>query len=400
MKRILSAMSLLVGLLSVWTTQAQTMNLLAFVNSGGQVVITSADESYRWIVTPPNQALTATPALAWSPDGRWLLYATPAQLHLADTATQTILTADVGGTISQLQWANQADSFTLTHSERVWLGNVREGIINLLPLANGSLPVDGLAPQADALMLIQNGVFQTLNVNTAQLIPSALAVNPYLIPNAVYWADRSAWVAYAGVSVNQTSAFAVSHIMTGETWMLDSGTSLPVTPLGWQPRGSLLFYRDISGIRVADVGCLENGCGGNNPLLSGQPLLPTNVTSLMIGTQNLAYVEGGQVRLCPSLTDCSQPLELGALQAGQALLASEDHGAFTGTDGLIVRFDLNCGALCGAISTGASGVLYALAGDGRSIVSGGNGSLQIVQDGRYGASLSVPTHSITLAWNQ
>ncbi|MEP7294315.1 MAG: hypothetical protein ABI835_21175, partial [Chloroflexota bacterium] len=79
-------------LFSVLPALAQSAPLVAFINSGGQLIVSSGDGSYRWIVTNPGETLAGD--LAWSPAGNQLFYTIASSgaysLRAADVAQQAV----------------------------------------------------------------------------------------------------------------------------------------------------------------------------------------------------------------------------------------------------------------------------------------------------------------------
>src|SRR5215470_6015853 len=69
----------------------------AFINSSGQLIVSSGDGSYRWIVTNPGESLASPLGFTWSPDGRRLFFAVnngAVSLRIGDLASQSV--AEIG----------------------------------------------------------------------------------------------------------------------------------------------------------------------------------------------------------------------------------------------------------------------------------------------------------------
>ncbi len=86
--------------------------LVAFANSSGQLIVSSGDGGYRWIVTNPGETLAGT--TAWTPRGDQLVFAVgsggSASMRAANVSQQTISEiGQVGGALLSLS----ADGSTL-----------------------------------------------------------------------------------------------------------------------------------------------------------------------------------------------------------------------------------------------------------------------------------------------
>ncbi len=244
----------LIGMIFTSVAAAQSSApLVAFVNSSGQLIVSSGDGSYRWIVTNPGETLAGT--TAWTPRGDQLLFAVAgnggaASLRVANVSQQTVSEiGSVGGSLFSLS-SDGAFLFTQQQSG-----------------AYALVAIDGSTPAA---------------------IPLS---NDFNAPFSGLWSDAAPLVAYWGFSGN--SQLAVTNASTGATVMLDSGRTAPITPLAWRPNSTQLIYRDASGIiRLADLACLQSTCGGN-PLESGIALLPAEVTDVHADA-NWAYYRSGE----------------------------------------------------------------------------------------------------------
>jgi hypothetical protein len=107
------------------------------------------------------------------------------------------------------------------------------------------------------------------------------------------WAGRSPLVAYWGFA-NGNSALSVTNAANGQTITLDSGRSAPITPLAWRPGTTQLVYRNATNfVQIADVGCLESGCGAN-PLEQGTQLFPATATDVQIPSGDWAFFRDGE----------------------------------------------------------------------------------------------------------
>lgn len=205
-------------------TFAQSAPLVAFVNSGGQLVISSGDGSYRWIVTNPGETLAGD--LAWTPNGNQLLYT------LTDAGSYRLRAADVTQqTVSEVA---------------VLLGRLV------------SLSGDGnfLFYQLD------DGTYGSAALQAGTAAPLALT-NDLGAHYSGLWSDALPLVAYWGYEGN--SKLAVTNAASSQITQIDSGRSSPVLPLLWSSGITQLIYRDADGqIRSADFTCLQSGsCTGD-----------------------------------------------------------------------------------------------------------------------------------------
>ncbi len=234
--------------------------LVALVNSSGQLIVSSADGNYRWIVTNPGQTLAG--AFAWASDGNQIMFAVGNSLNSGSIAQQNV---------SQI-------------------GQAAGSVISLSP--DGKYLFYQASSGAYGLQAVNGGSGTPLSLSNDQ--------------NARYsglWSNAAPLVAYWGYSGN--SVLAVTDASSAQTLTFDSGLSAPITPLAWLPKSTRLIFRDASGVvRLADVGCLSSNCGAN-PLQNAAALasadadIATDGTSLYfrsgsnISALNLGCVEGG-----------------------------------------------------------------------------------------------------------
>ncbi len=226
--------------------------LVAFVNSSGQLIVSSGDGGYRWIVTNPGEAVAGT--YVWSPRGDQLLFAVgsggSASLRAANVSQQTIgEIGQVGG--DPLSLSSDGSALFIQQSDGSYaLQTINGGGVVTLPLSNDSgARYSGL------------------------------------------WSDAAPLVAYWGFAGN--SQLAVTNAATGATITLDSGRTAPITPLAWRLGSTQLVYRDASGfVRLADLACLQSSCGAN-PLDTGAALLPADVSDVHVAA-DWAYFRSGE----------------------------------------------------------------------------------------------------------
>lgn len=219
---------------------AQSAPLVAFANSSGQLVVSSGDGGYRWIITNPGEKLAG--GYGWT--GGSLLFAVEAggggSLRSASVSTQSV--GEVGQTAGALRSVSPDGRFLLFQQN------------------DGSYGVQALGGAAFALPLS----------------------NDPGVPNSGLWASALPLVAYWGYAGNST--LAVTDAASGQTLTLDSGRSAPITPLAWRPGSAQLIYRDVSGVvRLSDLACLPGGCGAN-PLAGGVALAAAEADVATDGT--------------------------------------------------------------------------------------------------------------------
>lgn len=322
----------------LWTTslvQAQGQaNQVAFVNGSGQVVVTSGDGQLRWIVTNPGETLAQPLGFTWSNDGRQLLLAIAngggVSLRVGDVASQSVREiGQVNGTPSGGEWtADGRGVIIASGSQLLFYGT--DGSVAALVDGQGALALyspfasdrpqvaggGGLSPDGRYVFYWQNeggqGRYQVLNLNSGA-VTALPALNDANARQSGLWADRVPLVAYWG-SDNGSSILAVTNADNGQTLTLNSGRTVPVTPLAWRPGSALLVYRDTSNfVKATDLSCLaQGGCSGN-PLESGVDLLPATASDIQIpaGSNWIYFRDGENV----------QALELSCVTAGNCLNA-------------------------------------------------------------------------------
>ncbi len=244
----------LIGLLFTAGSAAAQTNapLVAFANSSGQLIVSSGDGGYRWIITNPGEAVAGT--TLWSPRGDQLLFAVgsggSASLRAANVSQQTISEiGQVGG--EPLSLSSDGSTLFIQQPDGSYaLQAINSGGVVALPLSND------LGARYSGL-----------------------------------WSDAAPLVAYWGFAGN--SQLAVTDAANAATITLDSGRTAPITPLAWRPGSTELVYRDASGfVRLADLACLQSTCGAN-PLETGAALLPAEVTDVHV-TADWAFFRSGE----------------------------------------------------------------------------------------------------------
>ncbi|MBC7811012.1 MAG: hypothetical protein H7175_07700, partial [Burkholderiales bacterium] len=138
------------------------------------------------------------------------------------------------------------------------------------------------------------------------------------------WSEAGPLVAYWGFE-GGVSVLSATNAANGQTVTLNSGRSAPIAPVGWRPGTTQLVYRDATNfVRIADMGCLNGGCG-SNPLETGVELLPATAGEIIVGRDWVYYRDGEQILAvnlgCAGSGNCAGSVSvLGANAAPQTLL--------------------------------------------------------------------------------
>lgn len=237
------ALGVLCALFVALPAAAQSAPLVAFVNSSGQLIVSSGDGGYRWIITNPGETLAGD--YRWSPDGNVLYFAVNSggavSLRAADVRQQSA--AEIGQIPGQFISLSPSEAYVFYQN------------------ADGSYGLQMTAGAGPALNPVRNDMGARY---------SGL------------WADVGSVVAYWGYSGN--SQLSVTDAADGETVTLDSGRSAPITPLVWRPGTLELIFRDAGGyLRWADLSCLQSTCA-TNPLEAGVALAAADADVATDGT--------------------------------------------------------------------------------------------------------------------
>jgi hypothetical protein len=300
-------------LFNVRSISAQNSAHIAFLNSSSQLVVSSGDGGMRWIVTDPGETLVMPVGFSWSPDGGRLFFAvgsgSDASLRVGDVASQSVSEfGRASGQLSGGDWAPNGSSVILGVNNQVLAYPVGGG--DPSALVNGRGPVtlhsafDGansqpnlaqsrsLSPDGRFLFYMDNGRNTLLANGSASALPGTNDANGR--QNGI-WSDAAPLVAYWGYESN--SLIAVTDAENGQTITLDSGRSMPISPVAWIPGLAHLIYRDNStSIRIADLSCLQSGCG-DNPLQNGVELLPATATEIQVTANRVYFVDNGTAQV-------------------------------------------------------------------------------------------------------
>lgn len=289
---------------------AQGNSLVAFVNTGGQLIVGSADGSYRWIMTNPGEQLAEPVGFAWSPDASRLFFAVnaggEASLRVGTIATQSLI--EIGrvpaSNLSGGVWRRDGGGVFVGYADTIALFDANgggatpvitgQGAVRLISLYGDDRPnlqrPSSLSADGQYLLFQQaDGRYAIYGLTTGSLF-ALPGTNDAAARSSGLWSSAAPLVATWGY---QGSAILnVTYAPTGATVTLDSGRSAPITPLAWIPGSTALIYRDATGFaRVTDLACLASSCAGN-PLQTGVELAPATATDIQTESGFAFYRDG------------------------------------------------------------------------------------------------------------
>ena len=411
-------------LLTALPLQAQNGGMVAFVNGSGQLVVSSGDGAYRWIVTNPGEFLVEQVGYNWSPRGDRLFFAVnlggEVSLRVGDVNAQNAV--EIGripnSNLSGGIWVGNgvvvgaADSINYYDAANGTVSGLitGQGNVSLIsPFANDhpNLPQpSSISPSGDYLFYQQGDgryAVAALNGATAFPLPGANETNARLTG---LWSDNSGLVAYWGFEGN--SVLSVTDAASGSTITLDSGRATPITPLAWRENSNQLLYRDGAGmVRAADVSCVLSGCGVN-PLENGVEVMPASASDVQTDGDWAFYRDGDGVFAiwlgCVDSGACAgTAITLGTTAApGTLLHVNGGVLAYTGysanpndpNDRDVRVVSLNClnsgscspqsvlgGAVAGLVSPDGSSVVVEQVGVGLSVLNLSSLSTTYLSDG-------------------
>jgi len=262
---------LVVILLLLWIpiTTAQSTPLLAFLNGSGQLVVSSGDGATRWIVTNPGQQVDTSLGFAWTADGNLVFALAGMGVFEGDPATQNITQADT------------SDPATLAYLRG--LGN----------RPNSAYP-QGLSSDGQFAFVANGTNYAIADLTNNNILPLPLAGDSNEQKSGL-WADNTPLVAYWGLDNNGGTVLSVVDATSLNSVTLQSGRSVPMFPIAWLPDTEFLFFRSPTGdVMLADVSCLAAGCSGN-PLENGVMVAPSSANQLQVTASHLYYVDGEQL---------------------------------------------------------------------------------------------------------
>lgn len=281
---------------------------VAFVNSSGQVVVSGGDGGFRWIVTNPGETLAQPVGFTWSPSGRQLFFAVDmggvVSLRVGDIAAQSVTEiGQVNGAVSGGDWLPDGSGIVIASGGSLLLvpangggpatlGSGGASLISSFAADRPNVPVaHSLSPNGRAALFQTGGQYTLLSVSNGATTPLT-GTNDANAPQSGLWSPNGALVAYWGFS--GSSILSVTNADNGQTVTLNSGSSVPMTPLAWQPASTWLVYRDAANtVRAADLSCLNGGCGAN-PLESGSELLPATASDVQFGGSDWVIFRDGE----------------------------------------------------------------------------------------------------------
>jgi hypothetical protein len=330
---------------------AQSAELLAYTNSGGQLVITRPGTDFRWIVTNPGESLLPNVNLAWSDDGK-LLFGVGAgggySLRVADTVAETVGELIAGsGALAGGAWTNTGDVLVGTG----------QGVVQLTPGADAVLRVPGGAVVDGASVSPDGGFVMLADANGSYLIgPAAAGASLAALPGQNrtpypagigVWSTDAPLVAYWTAGSSGTTVLGIANAASGAVLEVDSGSSVPVTPLTWIPGTGTLIYLSATGVSAVDASCLASGgCSGT----------PASTTLLPVNAQDVAASANGSIVFtldgvryaapanCVAAGNCTNAaLAVGQVAARTPAYTAGNVTAFTGAaDGTAQLVDIIC----------------------------------------------------------
>jgi hypothetical protein len=408
---------------AVLSATAQDAARVAFVNGSGQLVVSSGDGTYRWIVTNPGEILANPLGYSWSPNGDRLFFAIDmggeVSLRVGDAASQSIV--EIGrvpnDNLSGGAWT--ASAVVVGAGEQISAFDASTGAVT--DWITGQGPVKLLSPYVNdrpnlpaVSSLSPSGEYVFYQQGDGRYAVAALGGGGFALPGVNdadarlngLWADSAPFVAYWGFEGN--SILSVTDAASGATVTLDSGVTTPIMPIGWQSGTSQLLYRDGVGVvRLADLSCLSSGCGAN-PLESGVEFLPASAADVVLNGDWAFYRDGAGVYglwlgCAASGTCAGSAVQLGdnavpgaMIHAAGGMLAYTGYGADANNayDREVRIVALGCvnsggcsaqsaltGAVSGLVSPSGESVVVEQVGTGLSILNLSTLSTSFLSDG-------------------
>lgn len=298
-------------MIAIMPVQAQTeAPLLAFINSSGQLVISSADGATRWIATNPGEQLYKALGYTWSPDGTQLFFAVERagliSLRIGQVRAQTsVEVAQVAAPAYGGEWVN-ADQVRVISGEGDALYSTNSTTAAVPALSAIASPFNttqpnlvnarAISPAGNAFFGLRDGEYVLGRGDNAQSLGLR---NQADARNSGLWSGD--WVAYWGTqSATGQSALAVTHAASGQTAALSSDSSTPLQPIAWLTTGPSLIYRDPMGqLRVADFACLQSGCDGS-PFDAAITILPASASEVQVVDQMIYFRDNATIQALDS----------------------------------------------------------------------------------------------------
>ncbi|HYO87292.1 MAG TPA: hypothetical protein VER79_01520 [Candidatus Limnocylindrales bacterium] len=311
---------------------AQSRALAAFQNAAGQLVVTSADGSYRWVVTNPGETVSPALGFAWAQGSDRLFFAIDqggeVSLRAADVPAQTIteLGRVPNASLTGGEWTSDQSGVLVATGDRLTYYPLSGQAVDILagqsglslrtPAADGRFGWRALSPDARGLVYRDAGGSAVLLPLTGGVpLPLAAGADPSLAGGL--WTDDGGLVAVSGA--NQIAAVSPA---VGAVAQVAGASAVPPAPLIWRPGTSTLIYFDGAGaVRAADLTCLR--AGPCDPFAASVALLPASAHDLRIVNDTLVFIDGDAVNALPlsclSGGACTPTLAAGAAAPGTGL---------------------------------------------------------------------------------
>lgn len=385
------ALLLAIVLGGAFAAQAQARALAAFLNAAGQLVVTSADGGYRWVLTNPGEVVSSALGFSWSLNGDRLFFAVDqggeVSLRAADVPAQNVVelgrVANSG--LSGGEWTPDHNGVLVAAGDRLTWYPVSGQAVDILagqgavslrtPALDSRFGWRGLSPDARTLVYRDAA-------GSAMLLPLTGGAALPLVANndpgtpAGLWADDGGLVAAAGG--NQIAAVSPA---TGAAAFAQGASAVPPAPLLWRPGTSTLLYQDGAGsIRAADLSCLRSGpC---DPFASAVAVLPASARDLRVTNDTLLFIDGETVNalalVCLTSGGCAPTPIANAAAPGSSLAVRGAVLAYTAytvnandpADREARVLDLGCLSAggCAARTAAAGAQAGGLSPDGRALI--------------------------------
>lgn len=418
---------LVVGILLITAlgVSAQGNAKVAFVNTSGQLIVSSADGSYRWIVTNPGEALVRTLGFTWAPDGNKIFFAVntgyEVSLRVGDVNSQQhieIGRATDNGALSGGSWLPNSSAVIIGLGDRILYVDANGGGAAELISGQGSVAIispylnnrpnlsSGSSMSNDGRSLFYqqgDGRYAVAALDGSLALPLP-GLNDTTAPLNALWAQNSPFVAFWGFEGN--SVLSVTNTQNGMTVTLDSGRSAPITPLTWV-MNTTLVYRDHNGlISAVNLACLASSCDANI-LATGVEIIPATATDVLSHNDVILYRDGTQINAiqsaCIASANClNSAIVVGTNSAPNTLIDVGGNSLlYTGytsdpnnpIDRDVRWVDLSCvnggscapsviltGALSGLVSPRGDAAIVEQAGTGLSVLTFSTGALTYLSD--------------------
>ncbi|GAB1422323.1 hypothetical protein MASR2M15_25510 [Anaerolineales bacterium] len=365
----------------IWgSASAQEGQFVAFMNSAGQLLISSQDGQIRWILSDPGQTIATQQLPKWSFDGHRLLYALDLgqqsfDLRMVDAPSQSLIASTPINPFGGADWVSGQNALVAQGSELLvfntalqslgtFQGNLR--LLQTVQTGNGVLA-----------LLVEGNAYRLFNANNTALFELP---GQYDARTHGHTTNEQGLIAYSSRDESGGSLLVVVSA-NGTFFAHPSASTSPMQALTFTG-DRRLNYRDVSGvIRIADVSCVLTSCGVD-PFSSALDILPASAGEIKLNGNTLVYKDANQLLMAP--ITC---LNTGSCNASAAVLATNvalrlpyfmaDNGKlfYTGfnnnvadvSDRHLFSADLAC-ADCGAQLLRSGALAVDLSSDGRKLV--------------------------------